>query len=70
MPWIPIIICIGFPIAIILLFTFVGSDFMNSQSGMYWPAHELNNPKDPRIIRLNLDKQAVMEERSSGSGLR
>ena len=70
MPWIPIIICIAFPIAIIVLVTVVSSDFVNSQSGMFYPPHELNNKNDPRIIRLNLSDQNAevnVKERSNGS---
>jgi hypothetical protein len=56
------LIVISAPVAILVLALFLNNAYSEKLFGLNWPGHDLNNPGDPRFVRLNLKSPKPPED--------
>ncbi len=64
---IALVVVVAVPIVIVLLAIPLRNLYGDQLFSLSWPAHDLNNPDDPRILKLKLDESAEHSTRVDGS---
>lgn len=59
-----LIIAIAAPAVIIGLAAYLSWTYGDGLFGLDWPGHNLNDPHDPRILKLELDSSAKIERKN------
>lgn len=65
MPFV-VIIVVAAPIFIMALALYLTDPYGDKLFGLNWPGHDLNNPDDPRLIKLKLEVPKVPEQSERG----